>query len=527
MSQVVYRGNLSIKQFPFLTDYMGRSIIVPGNDNTFNRSLTSSEDADRDVGIPTIFYCHNVLPAPFGFQSIGYDQIIPPLGSSGTLFTEAQLLRSDQLASGQNGPRFYFAPTVTGIHYTYVLGSSKWTAITTVIPISSTTKVSYATVQGISYIYFSGIGCYKWDSVLNTLVAVTLTALNVANIIGLAAYQGYTIAFDTNDIYWSSVLDITPSANIIDFTPSLITGASNIRPEGARGPITFVLPATFGLAIYTTANIVSAIYSGNSRYPFNFKEVVASGGCSDNKLVTYDANTGNQYAYTTSGLQTVTATATQTQFPEITDFIAGESFEDFDEVLMAFTTTALSSPMVKKLTSVADRYLVMSYGITALTHAIIYDMTQRRFGKLKIPHVFCFEYQYLDPTIADAPRRSIAFLKQDGSTYLVNPNIDNPLSAGVLMTGKFQYARSRTLTLDEVAVQTVRPGQCCVMWDFASMSGGTLSSCTKTQLYDATVGNETQRVFNAHTTAMNHSLMLVGGFSLASIQLKFHLGARR
>ena len=373
----------------------------------------------------------------------------------------------------------------------------------------------------------SDLGCYKWDSATNTLVAVTLTSLVPANIIGITAYQGYLVAYDTSNVYWSSVLDINYTANSIDFTPSLTTGASNIRPEGARGPLTVVVPATFGLAIYTTANIVSAVYSGNARYPFNFKEVVASGGCVSGDYITYDANTGNQYAYTTSGFQTVTATATQTIFPELTDFLAGSDFEDFNESTFTFSQTTLSTPMKKKITSIADRYMVISYGISSLTHAIIYDMTQKRYGKLKQAHVDCFEYEYLDPALADAPRRSIAFLQPDGSVKLVNPSVTYATSSGVILLGKFQYVRSRLLTLEELTFQAVQTNQSCVAYDLVSESGGTLESTTRYPFYDVTPSGEKQKQYKIHETGLNHSILLIGGFFLSGFTLTFEINGRR
>lgn len=527
MSQIVYRGNLSAKSIPFLTDFQGRTIIVPGPDNTFNRSLTSSEDSDKDVGVPTAYYAHNVLPAPYGFSSVGYERIIPPLLPAVTSFKQSKILRSNALASGANGPRFYFAPQPSGTHYTFVLGGTKWLPISGSVPYTASTVITYATLQGVSYIYFSKIGCYKWDSVTNTLIAVTLTGLVPANILGVTTYQGYMIAYDESDIYWSSTLDITPSANAVDFTPSLTTGAGNIRPEGARGPITVVLAATFGIAVYTTSNVVSAIYSGNSRYPFNFKEVVASGGCTSADLVAYDSNTGNQYAYTTSGMQTVTQTATQTVFPEITDFLAGSDFEDFDEDSLQFSQTSLTAPLKKKITSVADRYLIFSYGISQLTHCIVYDMVQRRYGKLKFVHVDCFEYEYLDPSLADAPRRSIAFLKSDGSVHILNPSVTLGTSKGVILLGKFQYVRSRLMSLEGLELQAVHPNQSAVVYDLYSATGGTIESVQKVQGYETSQSGQSQRTYKFHKTAVNHSILVVGGFFLSSFVLTFHVHGRR
>ena len=527
MSQIVYRGNLSAKSFPFLTDFQGRTIIVPGQDNTFNRSLTSSEDVDKDVGVPIVYYCHNVLPAPYGFNSVGYDKLIPAQLPASAAFVSAKLLRSNVLSPTINGPRFYFSPQGDGRCYKITLGETSWSLIGTVPGVSPATKVTYATLQGISYIFFSNLGCYKWNSASNTLVSVTLTALDPLQIMGITTYQGYLIAFDNNSVYWSSILDIDYTLNSVDFTPSLLTGAGTIRPEGARGAITVVLPATFGLAVYTTSNIVSAVYSGNSRFPFNFKEVVASGGCSSADLVTYDSNTGNQYAYTTSGIQTVTATATQTSFPEITDFLAGQNFEDYDEITQKFMQQTLVLPLKKKLTSVADRYLIFSYGIDELTHAILYDMTQKRFGKLKITHVDCFEFEYLDPALADTPRRSMAFLKKDGSVVLLNPSVTLATSNGVILLGKFQYVRSRLISLEELVIQTVHPTQSVAVYDLMSTTGGTIESAVKYAGYETSTSGQSQRIYKFHKTGVNHSILIVGGFFLSSLLLTFHVHGRR
>lgn len=526
MSQIVYRGNLSAKAFPFLTDFQGRTVIVPGPDNTFNRSLTTNEDLDQDVGVPIAYYMHNVLPASYGFHSVGYEELIPAISPASTEFESIELIRSNKIA-GANGPRVYFSQILSGANYTLGIGSAAWVATLTAVAITSTTVVTFATVQGITYIFYSGIGCYKYDSTTNTLIAVTLTGLAAGNLLGITAYQGYLIAYDDSTLYWSSTLDIDYTTNSVDFVPSLSTGAGSLTLEGAKGPITVVVPATFGLAVYTSANIVSAVYSGNSRYPFNFREIIASGGCSSGDLIAYDSNTGNQYAYTTSGIQTLTATATQTVFPELTDFLAGADFEDFDEATLTFSEQTLAVPMKKKIVSVADRYLVFSYGISSLTHAIVYDMAQKRYGKLKITHTDCFEYEYLDPALADSPRKSIAFLLEDGTIKIANLSVTFSGSSGVIVLGKFQYVRSRTITLEEVIFQNVHENQTCLVYDLVSVSGGAIESQSRVQGYNKSVDGDSQQVYRFHKTGMNHSILFVGGFFLSSIQLSFHAGARR
>lgn len=527
MSTITYRGNLSAKAFPFLTDFQGQTVIIPGSDNTFNRSLVSSEDIDRDVGVPQIYYCHNVLPAAYGFNSVGYAQQIPAAVPASVLFTEVKILKSNAISTTVAGPQYYFAPQLSGTHNVILLGGIGWLTISTVVPYTTSTVITYATCQGISYIYFSNIGCYKYNSATNTLVAVTLTGLTAANISGIVAYQGYIIAYDTKTVYWSSAIDIDPILNSVDFVPSLVTGAGSFTLEGAASEISFILPATFGVMAYTKANAVSGVYTNNPRYPFSFKEVVASGGCIDQNYVSYDASSGAQYVYTTSGFQVLSATTAQTTFPELTDFLGGKDFEDFDETTKTFTRTALTAPMVKRVTSVSNRYLIISYGMTELTHAIVYDMVQKRYGKLKFTHVSCFEYTYLDPSLSDAPRNSIAFLRKDGSMTTVDPSLTLASSNGTIILGKFQYERGHLTTLEELTIQTVHPLQSISAYDMYSLTGGTTESVSYVPGYETSVSGDSQRTYMFHSVGRNHSILLIGGFFLSSFVLQLHSTGRR
>lgn len=525
MSQIVYRANLSAKSFPFLSDFQGRSVIIPGPDNTYNRAVTSSTDSDGDVGIPLLYYCHNVLPAPYGFQSVGYG--VGFAGLTGhTDFSDIHIIRCNAISATQAGQRLYFSPMPSGTHYT--LQTSGWTAVTGSTPYTSGTQVSYAEVQGITYIFFEKIGCYKYNYGTNALIAVTLTGLTVTNILGIASVQGYMIAWDESSIYWCSTVDINYVTNSVDFIPSLITGAGNLKPEGAHATIKNVVPSIYGMTIYTTSNIVTGIYSGNVRYPFNFRELTSSGGCEHRNLIAYDAISGNQYAYTTSGLQMVSATATQTVFPDVTDFLAGKVFEDFSETSLIFTQqNAGANGMVKQLTSIADRYLIFSYGLTSFTHALVYDMIQKRWGKLKITHVTCVEVEPIATELLDLPRHSIAFMSENGTLTVMNPDVDLANSNGVFVLGKFQYARSRLLTLETVLVQSVHPEQSLTIYNLTTPDGGTLDEAVINEGANVSLSSSRQRTYNFHTTSQNHTLLIQGGIALSSLVLKFHIAGRR
>ena len=578
MAQITYRANLSAKSFPFLSQNWGRTVIVPQYDNTFSRDLASQGDVDRDIGIPQIFYCHNVMPHQQGFQSVGYTQLQEGQNLGGKILSQTFLARSGA------GSAIYLAVDTTGGIYKQVGGT--WQFLQQLV--NATITVAY--VSGVTYIYVANSGCYKFNFATGVLDAVTLTALDPTKIAGITYSVGYLIAWNSpkasftatvtyvsgsnsasttstlaltvgqlvtspslpsnttvqsidspttftvsnaatastsetstfaevpSSVAWSSTIDPT------DFTPSLVTGAGGGSVESARGSITCCVAHIQGFIVYTTNNAVVAAYSGNSRYPFNFREIVASGGLSSLAQVTFDANTGNHYAYTTSGLQLISTTQTQTILPELTDFISGRLFEDYNEATDTFTSTTITAPLQKQITMVSDRYLVFSYGITSLTHALVYDLTDKRWGKLKIPHTQCFEYQIPSAQIVEIPRQSIAFLQADGTLKVVDFSVTSMASSGVIALGKYQFIRARLLQLDEVFVENVQPGMPFTAYDLVALDG---KNTTKSSLMLDANSTGLLRHYFSRAVGINHSLVFKGGFLINSLVLVFNIHGKR
>lgn len=510
MSQITYRGNLNAKVFPFVAEYFGRSIIVPGQDQNFSRQLGSNEDPDKDKGIPQVYYCHNVMPSAQGLQSIGYTTPVGPLPME-TSFIGINILRD-----AATGSEVFFSSTSDGRNFVLPFGNPSWRQINT-IGGTAGKVVTVAFVNGQTYLYFATIGCYKYVAASDTLVAVTLAGLTVGLVLGITAASGYMLAWGLSTVSWSSTVDPT------DFVPSSVTGAGGGAVEAVKGNIVGCVAHQMGFIVYTIENAVAASYSGNAKYPFNYREIVASGGLGTLDYISYDADSGNQYAYTTSGFQLVSMTSSTTVFPELTDFIAGRYFEDFDEILLAFISTSLTSPMVKSVSVVSSRYLVVSYGITSLTHAIVFDMATKRFGKLKIPHVKCFEWKLLTPTVIETPRESLAFLQLDGTIKLVDFTYTSTNSTGILICGKYQYVRSRLLQLEGVDLENVKQVGNFKLYDMYTLDG------KNTHTVEGTLAQNTGvfREYKFHSTGVNHSLLFKGGFYLVSIELVFNIHGRR
>jgi hypothetical protein len=508
MAQVVYRGNLSAKSFPFVSENFGRSIIVSGPDQNFSRQLVASEDNDKDIGIPQVYYCHNVMPHGQGFQSVGYTSILPAVTGVSN-FTNIYLLRDG------SDSKVYMGLTATGDAWISDGTGAPWVFKQN---FAAGKLVTIAYVAGITYIYVANTGCYKYNFATGAFVSVTLTSLTAVNIIGITYSAGYLIAWSNSTVSWSSTIDPT------DFTPSLNTGAGGGAVESARGAINYCVPHTLGFIVGTTDNCVAALYQNNNRYPFQFREIVNSGGMTSLDLVTWDANSPNLYAYTTSGVQLISTQQTQTIYPEITDFVSGRYFEDFDETLNTFSTTVLNTAMQKKIEMVSDRYFIVSYGISELTHAIVFDLALKRYGKLKITHVAAFTYKLVTSGILETPRQSLGFLKKDGSVSVVDFSIGSPGLNGVLLLGKYQYARSRTLQLDQIELESIRSTQSFSISVLTTYDGKTTALTTSPYLASAVGLN---RTYTCRPVGINHSLLLKGGFMIDSVVLTFNIHGKR
>lgn len=524
MSQIVYRGNLSSAFFPLISQFHGRTVIIPGPDNNFNRQLQSSADLDKDIGIPQMYYCHNVMPNGQGYQAVGYEQRLGSFDGTDKGIVQEILLRDD-LAGLKGyfsvGPGGFFIVLnelsgFFGFQNTYFDTASGTTKF---FPSAlATTQITTAHVNGISYLYISGLGCFQFSFSSNIFSTVDLIGLVEASILGITESNGYMIAYSINAVAWSSLI------NPLDFVPSLTTGAGGGNVAGVKGKITCGAPTSNGFILYTESNAVAVLYTGNSQFPFQFSECLGAGGVASIELVTYDADSGYNYAYTSYGFQILKAKSAESTLPDLTDFLAGQYFEDFDDTTKTFSYTTLTAPLLKKLVFIANRYLIISYGITELTHALIYDIVQKRFGKLKFTHVDCFQYDLLTAAVSDIPRKSIAFIKKDGSIFLLNFAIPFTTRNGTILLGKYQYVRSRHLQLQGAEIEGPTPGGTFSITDFVSYDGKAIDSRISGIVLDSS-DNYASYGFGS-PVGINHSILLQGAFNLTSVQLTFNVHGR-
>lgn len=502
---ISHRINLTSPSFPLLSELQGRTVIIRGSDQNSPQTIQTGVAPDP----AQLYYAHNVLPTPQGYQSIGYLDFIPAVPA---IFDFQYIFN----ITDSSGALAVLAFTATGNIYRFRFGDSAWFQLAS-IPGYTNQTITTAYVKGTTYIYFYKLGCYKYNFTLGSLDPVTLTGLTATSIYGIAGLAGYLIAYGTaNSVAWSSQLVPT------DFTPSLATGAGGGVIEGAQGDTTLAIPVYGGIIFLTKKNAIAAIYQANNRFPFNFVGIAGSGGLSVANFAAGSVlDSPNAFAYTTSGLQNIDIKQAHFLLPEVTEFLSGSRIEDFDQDTLTFSITTPETAIKKQLAWIADRYLVISYGATALNYAIVYDTMLQRLGKLKIDHVACFEFTLYDQTIYETPKKSIGILKADGSVSVVNTDISDDSSNGVAMMGKFQYVRGDYLQLQGAEFENLNAVNSFVLYDLPTLDGKTFSTPIAGTLtgYDPTALTQ---MFRFHNTAVNHSIMCIGRFNLVSGELQFN-----
>lgn len=541
MAQQRHRANLSAANFPLSQTFFGQSVIVGRSDQNFNREIDSNADVDKDRGVPQVIYCHNVVPTGQGFQSVGFDTRIAAATPAVTDFDQFFTLRD------ADDNRFLFSPAA-GNNYVWDSANFEWTSLpfAAEAPVTEKTLVTVAFIRGITYICYANYGVFTYNTETKVLDPVTLNGLTIENVKGICGAAGYLIVWDDVSVSWSTPTDE------LDFVPDITTGAGGGSVQDARGKIIACVEITNGFIVYTSKNAVGASYSANVRFPFVFKEVQGSGGIVDITKVSYGDNLGVHYAYTSVGFQVINKGEAKQSFPEVTDFLAGSIFEDFDATTFLFTTEYLTTQLNVKVNVCGDRYVVVSYGKTSLfTHALVYDITFKRWGKLRIDHVDVapFEapnlygqitydqllslgtlYDDLMDTSYDelwegtwnqapVPKQSIGFLSADGTIKTANFNIRQVGNLGAIVFGKYQYVRDHWIQFHRLEFENIQVDAV----DFAvrllpSLNGKTFVTPVSPV---AVTADGLFRDFGCHTTAKNISVACTGTFYLSSMQIFF------
>lgn len=533
MAQIPYRGNTQGMTFPLLSKKAGMTVITPGDDQTYYPQVTTDGSVPIDRGIPSAVYAHNVMPSTYGWRSVGYLNLFnSPASGSDFDFDRAFYIQGAQIVNGKPAAvdsRVYMALSKNGgTGIIHVAGNSGiWHPVANGQPvIPANCEMTTTEVNGVTYIYFSYVGCYVYNPLTDTLIERTLNSLDKNAIKGIVAASGYLLAYTSTAISWSSAVDVE------EFDPnnSDITGAGGGNVQEAKGEIICARSTFLGLILFTTANAISVTYTSNESFPWNFKAIPSAGGLLGPDMVAQKELGTYFYAFTTYGMQRITHAKAETILPYITDFFGEQTFEDYDVNTDTFTETVVSWPFRKKVNTIADRYVVISYGLSpneAMTHAIVIDITQNRTGKLKFTHNYVFERVPFDSSQAEIPKETISLLQPNGTTKTVSFSVEGALATtdAVLVMGRYQYARQRFVGLQELIVDTMAPGSASTVVVKESYDGFTDQPAKTGYLYNDTLKGQKHYKFPS-IESLNFTVTFKGAFDVHSYVMWLTLGGR-
>lgn len=538
MAQIPYRANLAADDFPLLTSLKGQTVIIGKFDQDFELDTGEKQKLTKEKQIPDAYFVENVIPTGEGYQSIGYTTKVPGLAAASDFnrcFTLRDINENKVFYSPSYGKNYVFDRNLNNI----------WRSIAPIKSVENA-AVTIAYLNGETYIFFQKNGCYRYDKATFTFVSVVLIGLVVANINGICSANGFLLAWDDANVIYRSQAN-----SPLDFTPDPSLGSGAGVPQDIRGKIVTVLPISNGFVVYTTANAVGATFQQNIRYPFVFKEIEGTTGIISADHVSWQDNLGAHFVWSKSGLLRVDKSKAAPIFPKITDFLTAKLFETYNYATDVFTIAKLSNQLTVRVTSIGSKYLVISYGTDPIvfSHALIYDFAFKRFGKLKIDHVDCFNFyqpnlggditwnMFGDLTWTDLgettwaqlgvqlqtneiAKEIVGFLKSDGTISIINFDLtrltgDN----GVVLLGKYQFSRSNLLSLDEIAVENIDQGSDFQVKVLTSYDGKTIGRIT-TPFKQIDTGQF--RNYLCDATGINHSIAFKGTFNIISTELTMH-----
>lgn len=528
MAQIPVRMNTQGMAFPLLSQQSGRTVVNGQGDLTYVPGITADGDVPEDRGIPGVMYAHNVMPSSYGWQGIGYDvEYVEPGGEPGE-FLQIRLVQGATISGDRpqaSSLRTYVARVVDGgdSKLWWINSSNNWAEISNTPTFASNAEISTAYINGYTYICVPNTGIYVLDVSSGQLISRDFSGLDESTVEGIFSSAGYTLVWSSRRVLWSSSVDVE------DFVPSDISGAGGGGVQEAEGAIVFCAPTALGFFVFTDSNIVSAVYTANEDFPFEFKETPSGGGVYSQKLVSRNTAAGYHYCFTTNGIQRISHTGANTVLTNISDFIGSGLFEDFNDQTLQLEQRAVQGEMPRSLSVVANRYVIVSYaetpGALEFSHAIIVDSIQNRMGKVKIPHTEALEFRSTAAGTSLDSRGTIAFLGANGRVSTIKFDLSCQNTDAVLILGKIQFVHQRFLQLQEIELENVCPAGNFSVVDYPSLDGKTFEPIVQGFNNPEDEGKILKRVF-FDNVAKSHTLMFRGSFELISILVWFNVHGR-
>lgn len=543
MGTQAYRANLSSAIFPLTIADGGRTVIIPGPDQNFDRRVDPT-GAQKDAGIPQALYMENCIPTVNGFQSVGYKSIgtLPSRFGAGVGQPSVFENLSFSFITATSGKTLevMFREGPGGYYDTIASGFSPfgvtWTQGTGSNPTNGAGSgvvagLSKAVVRNENYL-FDGSLLYLvtnpgTDVVNFADITGTLTGIVASDIRWIFGSFNYLIAItEDNRFNWSSTTTAT------DFVSSLVTGAGSIDINGLTGKIQFVRETPTGCYIYTTNEVVNCQYTGNARYPFKFTPISDVEGFVFPYQVTSSGINSAHYGISTNGkIYLIQAPRAQVIAPEVTTFIERTTSADaYNTSTNVFSRAALV--FSRKIHCYLDKYIFLEYTVGGEKYFLFNDLATQRYGKLKQEGRLVSSVPQ-SATQADVRIYCIRDFTEGESYQLGWDTEDSTYThSGVLLLGKFQYVRSRFMNLTEIELEgpAETSGTFSSQFSLAhlpSLDGRNFDSPSTPYNSYSSGGVKKYNIDTQRMSAQNHSLAIKGRFNLSTVQLRFFAGGER
>lgn len=396
-------AGLITSKFPFNYDELSSCVVLMTGVESAKQAGGNfvGNEAEQQAGIPQAYYMENVIPISRGFASVHYTQVIPEIPDiQGSVHSQFEL-------RGQGYGLAIMAVTETH-QYIYDALIQEWLDVT--ITNNSLAEIFVANVKDEAYIFFYGVGLYRYDFITHELVVVTPTALDIGSMRGITSAGVVLVFWDLNNrIYTSSVFDP------LDFTPSLATGAGSIQVNAITSSITTAENLGEDFIIYTKTNAVAARQTGDIQFPFVYKEIEGSTGLYKRDHVASHTNAGEHVIWNGSGFQSINVQQANYIWPELRDGISRGLAIKLDPLTEQPIVEYVEKRDIK-LQFCTNNFISISLKTpeeTLFKEAYIYDRTLRRWGRLVVDHSIIFD----NPIVPIINGYTYADLESDYPTY--------------------------------------------------------------------------------------------------------------
>lgn len=251
---------------------------------------------------------------------------------------------------------------------------------------------SVFSLKAQTYIVSPGEGVYAFDPTspftdfFGTVLLQVLTGVTGASMVAGCAALSYMILADGDTIYWSSPLNplyFSPGGAGSDY------GAGSTKALGIQSPITYLVGTETGFYIFTEANVIQAVYSGNPDSPWNLQVVDNSSGALSLNYIIHQDTLQSTFYWSESGLALLGDGQCKYIASEITELLAGDLTEDYNPVSHSPDIFQAKVTYDLQLSFLGNRYLAISYGVAdqQRTKILIYDTVLDVWFRLAFPHL--------------------------------------------------------------------------------------------------------------------------------------------